>query len=133
METGKLFGGPKVLEDAGDLKFLLPEFYTLILWQLVIRGIDACYFTGFFGLTTDPSPERQLRPHEEGRNIFQVRPAKWFAGPHMPAFGCKISQNELWLCNSGFGEVGYLDMPLTGDVNFSKFVPVATLPGFIRV
>ena len=119
------------MEDAGDLKFR-QNFIQLNSVAIGNQGSDACYFTGFSDLTTGPKPWKDgYGPLKKGV-VFSGKTGEVVCRDLTCPHSAKINQNELWLCNSGFGEVGYLDTPLTDDVNFSKFVPVATLPGFVR-
>lgn len=44
----------------------------------------------------------------------------------------RLKGGRLWLCNSGYGEVGYVEGYETLDPGRTRFVPVARAPGFTR-
>ena len=69
---------PKVLEDAGDLKFR-QNFIQLNSVAIGNQGIDACYFTGFSDLTTGPKPWKDGYGPQKGV-VFSGKTGKWFAG-----------------------------------------------------
>jgi uncharacterized protein (TIGR03032 family) len=44
----------------------------------------------------------------------------------------KLHDGKLWVCNSGYGSIGYIDNYETHDPEKTKYVEVAKLPGFTR-
>lgn len=122
---------PKILGKAGDLKFR-QNFLQLNSVAIGNQGIGSSYFTGFSELTTGPKPWKDgYGPLEKGV-VFSGDSGEVICRDLTCPHSAKINGDKLWLCNSGFGEVGYLDTPLYKKADSMKFIPIATLPGFVR-
>lgn len=91
-------------------------------------SIDDCFFTAFADETTGPKPWKGgFGPTGKGvvfRGATRDVIARGLTCPH----SARVLDDRVWLCNSGYGEVGFLE---PGQSPW-KFEAVLRLPGFTR-
>jgi uncharacterized protein (TIGR03032 family) len=93
---------------------------------------ETSFYTAFSDLTSGPKPWKAGYGPEGKGVVFsgQTRSAiaRGLTCPH----SARLHQGRLWLCNSGFGSVGYIDGHATLDAGRTRYVEVARAPGFTR-
>jgi uncharacterized protein (TIGR03032 family) len=93
---------------------------------------DRSYYTAFSDQTSGPKPWKEgYGPRGKGV-VFagsSRRPiCRGLTCPH----SAKLREDALWLCNSGYGEVGILDVADVTSEAGNRYHAVATVPGFTR-
>lgn len=93
---------------------------------------ETSFYTAFADVTTGVKPWKAgYGPRGKGV-IFSGRTRmpilRGLTCPH----SAKLNGGKLWLCDSGFGTVGYVDGYETHDPSRTRYVPVARAPGFTR-
>jgi uncharacterized protein (TIGR03032 family) len=93
---------------------------------------EASFYTAFADITAGVKPwQAGYGPREKGV-VFSGRTRvpilRGLTCPH----SAKLNGGKLWLCNSGFGTIGYVDGYETHDPSRTRYVPVARAPGFTR-
>jgi uncharacterized protein (TIGR03032 family) len=121
---------PKALDGLGATAFNQNYFQ---LNSVAPNGTpDASFYTGFSDLVTGAKPWKEgYGP--KGKGVV-------FAGetrePILRGLTCphsaKLDGGRLWICDSGFGTVGYVENYESLDAGTARYVPIATLPGFTR-
>jgi uncharacterized protein (TIGR03032 family) len=94
--------------------------------------VEQSFFTAFSDQTSGPKPWKAgYGPRGKGV-VFAGetrRPlVRGLTCPH----SARIHAGKLWLCDSGYGYIGYVDSYESLDEGRTKFVPVAKAPGFTR-
>ena len=114
---------PRVLDDVDERDRFNQNYLQLNSISLGAT-IEECQFTGFSDLTSGPKPWKQgYGPNLKGvvfSGATRDVTTRGLTCPH----SIRVHDGRTWLCNSGYGEVGYLD----GE----SFVPLVKLPGFTR-
>ncbi len=91
--------------------------------------IASCYLTGFSDLTTGPKPWKDgYGPHGKGV-VFEAVSREVVLRELTCPHSARMHKGTLWLCNSGFGEVGFMEK---NGASGNRFVPVTRVQGFTR-
>ncbi|MDR3470302.1 MAG: DUF4915 domain-containing protein [Devosia sp.] len=121
---------PRAADELGSAAFNQNYFQ---LNSIAAAGTpETSFYTAFSELTSGPKPWKEgYGP--EGRGVVfsgETRTAisRGLTCPHSARF----HQGRLWVCNSGFGSVGYIDDHGSLDPGRTRYVEVARVPGFTR-
>ena len=117
---------PKLLDGLGKNAF--NQNY-LQLNSIAINGSpETSFYTAFSDLTTGVKPWKQgYGPKDKGVVFDGQSREVLFRGLTCP-HSAKMFQGNLWLCNSGYGEIGKIELANSNIV----FEPIAKLKGFTR-
>jgi uncharacterized protein (TIGR03032 family) len=96
------------------------------------NGLADSYYTGFSDLVTGTKPWKEGYGPEGKGVVFSGETGQVIYRGLTCPHSAKLHEGKLWLCNSGFGEVGYLENYQSNDITLTKFVPVFKAPGFTR-
>jgi len=117
---------PKILDGMGRAAF--DQNYL----QLNSIGLgdspQSSYYTAFAAATGGPKPWKQgYGPNGRGV-VFFGRTRDVLVGGLTCPHSAKLRDGTLWLCNSGYGEVGTIDL----NEQAARFQPLTRLNGFTR-
>jgi uncharacterized protein (TIGR03032 family) len=121
---------PKALDSLGSEGFRNNCFQ---LNSIAVNGSpERSFYTAFSDLTTGAKPWKEgYGPRGKGV-IFagETRDVllRGLTCPH----AAKLAGGRLWVCDSGFGTVGYVENYESLDPDKCRYVPVARAPGFTR-
>jgi uncharacterized protein (TIGR03032 family) len=121
---------PRVVDRLGAGAF--NQNYLQLNSMAAGESLEASYFTGFSDLTSGPKPWKAgYGPRGKGV-VFSGRSREAiFRGLTCP-HSARFHGGKLWLCDSGFGSVGYIDDFASLDSGRTRYVEVARAPGFTR-
>lgn len=121
---------PKALDGMGVDGFNQNYFQ---LNSIAVNGSpEKSFYTGFCDLTTGGKPWKEgFGPVGKGVVFSGESREALYRGLTCP-HSARLHDGKLWVCNSGYGEIGYIDEYASLDAGKTKFVPVAKAPGFTR-
>lgn len=121
---------PKMLDGMGKEAFNQNYFQ---LNSIAVNGSpEKSFYTGFCDLTTGGKPWKDgFGPDRKGVVFAGESREAIYRGLTCP-HSARLHQGRLWVCNSGYGEIGYIDGFESLDAGQTRFVPVAKAPGFTR-
>lgn len=121
---------PKILDGMGANAFNQNYFQ---LNSIAANGTpDRSFYTGFCDITTGGKPWKEgFGPDRKGVVFAGESREALYRGLTCP-HSARLHDGKLWVCNSGYGEIGYIDDHASLDVGKTRFVPVARAPGFTR-
>jgi len=121
---------PKVLDSLGDQAF---RQNILQLNSIAVgKTPEQSFYTAFSDSTSGPKPWKEgYGPRGKGVVFSGETREPILRGLTCP-HAAKLHAGRLWLCDSGYGTVGYVDGFEALDVDRTRFVPVAKAPGFTR-
>ncbi len=119
---------PQVLEAQA------PDQFRINRMQLnsiaVNTSVDDSYYTAFSDEVDGPKPWRRgFGPDKRGVVLDGASRHTILRGLTCP-HSVRLRDRTLWLCNSGYGELGFARLQPDGAAG--AWQPVATLPGFVR-
>ena len=121
---------PSVIDPIGDDKFRTN--FLQLNSVAVGNTIGQSYYTAFSDLVTGPKPWKDGYGPQGKGVVFSAETrgviARGLTCPH----SAKLSRGELWLCNSGFGEVGQVVDFAANDAEVTRFETLTSVPGFSR-
>jgi len=93
---------------------------------------ERSYFTAFSDQASGPKPWKEgYGPRGKGVVFAGASRGVVCRGLTCP-HSAKLHDGALWLCNSGYGEVGVLDVLDAASETANRYRVVATVPGFTR-
>jgi uncharacterized protein (TIGR03032 family) len=93
---------------------------------------ERSYYTAFSDQTSGPKPWKEgYGPRGKGV-VFAGSSRQVISRGHTCPHSAKLREGTLWICNSGYGEVGVLDVADETSDARNRYEPVATVPGFTR-
>ena len=93
---------------------------------------EGSYYTAFSDQTFGPKPWKEgYGPRGKGV-VFAGSSRQVICRGLMCPHSAKLRDGPLWLCNSGYGEVGVLEVASEASEVGNRYHAVATVPGFTR-
>lgn len=93
---------------------------------------EESFFTGFSDQTTGAKPWKQGYGPDGKGVVFSGRTRQpLYRGLTCP-HSARLAGGKLWVCNSGYGSVGYIENFESHDPERTRYVEVARAPGFTR-
>lgn len=93
---------------------------------------EQSFYTGFSNANKGFKPWKEGYGPDKKGVVFSGKTRK----PILTGLTCphsaKLHDGKLWLCNSGYGSVGYIENYESHDPDQTRYVKVARLPGFTR-
>lgn len=121
---------PKAVDSLGDSAFNQNYFQ---LNSIAVNGSpEDSFYTGFSNLTSGAKPWKEGYGPEGKGVVFSGRTREPLAVGLTCPHAAKLHDGRLWVCNSGFGTIGYIENFETHDRERTRYVPVASAPGFTR-
>ncbi len=101
--------------------------------SIAINGSpEKSFYTGFSDAVSGPKPWKEgYGPRGKGVVFSGETRAPILRGLTCP-HAAKLHGGRLWLCDSGYGTIGYVDNYETLDPGRTRYVPIAKAPGFTR-
>lgn len=121
---------PEALDGLGGESFNQNYFQ---LNSIAAHGSpEDSFYTGFSDLTTGAKPWK-LGYGPDGKGVvFSGRTrSPLYRGLTCP-HSARLAEGKLWVCNSGYGSIGYIENYETHDPLRTRYVEVARAPGFTR-
>ena len=121
---------PKALDGMGRQAFNQNYFQ---LNSIAVGGSpETSFYTGFSDLVTGSKPWKEgYGPRGKGVVFAGATREPILRGLTCP-HAAKLHEGRLWLCDSGFGTIGYVENHASLDPSQTRYVPVAEAPGFTR-
>lgn len=93
---------------------------------------EKSFYTAFSNLATGAKPWKEgYGPREKGV-IYSGETREPLLTKLTCPHSARLYDGKLWLCNSGYGSVGYIDNYQSHDPEKTKYVEVFRAPGFTR-
>lgn len=121
---------PKALDALGADAYDQNYFQ---LNSIAVNGTpENSFYTGFSDLTTGAKPWKgDYGPRGKGV-VFSGRTREPLLRGLTCPHSAKLHDNKLWVCNSGYGSIGYVENYASHDLERTRYVEVAKVPGFSR-
>ena len=121
---------PKALDGLGASAFNQNYFQ---LNSIAVNGTpEDSFYTGFSDLTDGAKPWKAgYGPRGKGV-VFSGRTREPLLRGLTCPHAAKLHDGKLWVCNSGYGSIGYVENYDSHDVEKTRYVEIGTVPGFSR-
>jgi len=123
---------PNVLNQLDSKKRYGQNFFQLNSLGIGVNGLKDSYCTGFSDLVTGQKPWKEGYGPKGKGVVYSVDTGEFIYRGLTCPHSAKIHDGKLWVCDSGYGEVGYIENFESNDISLTKFVPVFKMPGFTR-
>jgi uncharacterized protein (TIGR03032 family) len=121
---------PAVVDGLGPEAF--NQNYLQLNSMAVGESLASSFFTAFSDLTSGAKPWKDgYGPRGKGVVFSAATREALYRGLTCP-HSARFHDGRLWLCDSGFGSVGYIDDFASHDIGRTRYVEVAKAPGFTR-
>ena len=121
---------PKSLDGMGRQAFNQNYFQ---LNSIAVDGApEKSFYTAFSNVVGGEKPWKEgYGPKGKGVVFSGQTRDVLYAGLTCP-HSAKLHDGKLWLCNSGYGSIGYIENHASHDPEKTRYVEVAKAPGFTR-
>lgn len=128
----KKIWSPRIVDSVAENSRHRTNFLQLNSVGFDSKGIENGYCTAFSDLVTGAKPWKEGYGPKEKGVIFSVATGEVIVRNLTCPHSAKLRDDKLWVCNSGYGEVGYIENFRSHDSEQTRFVPVFKAPGFTR-